>query len=299
MASEQSDFLRALYQNWSDRMASNPEMGLDDMRALFDEWGKATLEPEAVTYKNDNIAGVEAIWALPLEADKSKVLLFTHGGGFAVGSAASHRKLAGHLAKALCAVSLILDYRLAPEHPFPAQIEDSVVVYKALLERGIKPENITTIGDSAGGNLAISSVLRFRELDLPLPGSVIAFSPWLDMELTGETLDSNEATDALVTRPVLEAMVGMFLGESGVANSPLANPLYGDFSGFPPIYINAGSVETLLDDARRVHSRVTDAGGSSTLSVVEGMQHVFPFLAGRAAEADEEIKRISAWYAAL
>jgi acetyl esterase/lipase len=203
------------------------------------------------------------------------------------------------MAKALAATALILDYRLAPEQPFPAQIEDSVAVYKELLERGTKPEDITTIGDSAGGNLAVSTVLKSRELGLPLPGSVIAFSPWIDMELNGATLDSNEATDALVCRPVLEAMVGMFLGESGVANDPLANPLHADFSDFPPIYINAGSVETLLDDARRLHSRVTDAGVNSTLSVVDGMQHVFPFLAGRAPEADEEIQKIAAWYAAL
>jgi len=299
MPSKESDYLRELYQNWTDRMTASPEMGLDDMRALFDEWAKATFEPEGVAYKNDKIAGVDAIWALPLESDQSKVLIFTHGGGFAVGSAASHRKLAGHVAKALGVTSLVLDYRLAPEQPFPTQIEDSVAVYKELLDRGIKPENITTIGDSAGGNLAVSSVLKFRELGLPLPGSVIAFSPWIDMELNGETLDSNEATDALVVRPILEAMVGMFLGDSGKADDPLANPLHADFSGFPPIYINAGSVETLLDDAKRLHARVTDAGVNSTLSIVDGMQHVFPFMAGRATEADNEIEKISRWYAAL
>jgi len=299
MASKESDYLRALYQNWMDRMTANPEMGLDDMRALFDEWGKPTMEPENVSYKNENIAGINAIWALPADSDRSEILIYTHGGGFAVGSADSHRKLAAHVAKALGATALVLDYRLAPEHPFPAQIDDATAVYKELLSRGFKPENITTIGDSAGGNLAISSVMKFRELGLPLPKAVIAFSPWLDMELNGASLEQNEATDALVKRPVLQAMVGMFLGEDGKANDPLANPLYADFAAYPALYICAGSVETLVDDSRRLHSIASDAGVDSTLSVVDDMQHVFPFLAGRAAEADAEIQRISEWYANL
>ena len=299
MASKESDYLRALYQNWMERMTANPEMGLDDMRALFDEWSKPTMEPEGVTYKDEQVAGVKAIWALPLDSNTSKVLIYTHGGGFAVGSADSHRKLAGHMAKALGATALVLDYRLAPENPFPAQIDDAVAVYKELLDRGVLAENISTIGDSAGGNLAISSVLKFRELELPLPNCVIAFSPWLDMELTGETLDTNEETDALVKRPVLEAMVGMFLGESGQANDAFANPLYADYSTYPPLYIAAGGVETLLDDSRRLHKIATDAGVNSTLSIAEGMQHVFPFLAGRAPEADTEIKKIASWHANL
>ncbi|MBL4744641.1 MAG: alpha/beta hydrolase [Cycloclasticus sp.] len=296
MASTESNFLRDLYQSWTDRMTANPNMTLDDMRDVFDEWEKPTKEPEGVTYKSDNVGGVDVIWAIPVDADTNKVLIYTHGGGFVVGSSSSHRKLAGHVAKALGAISVILDYRLAPEAPFPAQIDDAVSVYKAILASGIQANNITTVGDSAGGNLAISSVLKFRELGLPLPGSVIAFSPWLDMELTGTTLDTNEATDALVKRPVLEAMSGMFLGENGAANDPLANPLHADFSHYPALYINAGSDETLLDDSRRLHAMASEAGVNSTLSVVEGMQHVFPFLAGRAEEADNEIKKIAAWY---
>ena len=299
MASTESDYLRQLYQNWTDRMVASPAMGLEDMRALFDEWSKPTSEPEGVSYKSEALAGVDVIWALPQESDQAKVLVFTHGGGFAVGSADSHRKLAGHVAKALGVTAVVLNYGLAPENPFPAQIEDATAVYKELLARGIKASNITTIGDSAGGNLAIASVLNIRQLGLPLPGSVIAFSPWLDMQLTGETLMSNEETDALVKQPVLEAMVGMFLGEKGQADDPLANPLHADFSNFPALYINAGSVESLLADAQRLHARATDAGVNSTLSIAEGMQHVFPMMAGRAVEADQEIKKIAAWYAAL
>lgn len=300
MASKESDYLRLLYSDWSARMAANPAMTLADMRDLFDEWAKPAFEPENVTYKSDKVGGIDAIWAYPIGCDKSRVLIYTHGGGFAVGSADSHRKLAAHVAKTLRVSTVILDYRLAPEHPFPAQLEDAVAAYKALLAAGFRARDIGTIGDSAGGNLAVASVLKFRELGMELPRCVIAFSPWLDMELLGGTIDSNAATDALVSKGILDAMRGMFIGTDGSKNrNPLANPLHADFKGYPPLYISAGSDETLLDDGRRLHARAIAAGVKSTLSVVDGMQHVFPCLAGRAPEANDDIAKIAAWYEAL
>ena len=294
--SPESDFLRALYQDWSDRMEADPNMSIPMARSLFDEWQKPTLEPEDVTYKSATIAGVGVLWAYPVGANINKVLLFTHGGGFVVGSSSSHRKMAAHIAKALGVTTVILDFRLAPEHPFPAQIEDSTAVYKELLKRGYAPENISTIGDSAGGNLAVSAVLKLREENVPLPGSVISISPWTDMERKGKTFAINAANDALRVSAILDAMTHLFLGEKGSPVNPLANLLYADFKGFPRLYVNAGSFECLLDDAVRLHERALAAGVDSTLSVVEGMQHVFPILAGRAPEADEEIQRIAHWY---
>lgn len=294
--SAEASYLEALYRDWTGRMAADPQMSIAMLRSLFDEWHQPTLEPEGVTYRSDTLGGVEGIWALPVEADTSKVVLYTHGGGFAVGSAASHRKLAGHLAKAMGAIALVLDYRRAPEHPFPAQIEDATAVYRALLERGYASGNIVTAGDSAGGNLAISTVLKLREDGTALPGAVVAFSPWLDMEHAGDTLVSNAATDGLVSREILEGMSGMFLGETGKPDDPLANPLYADYTGFPRLYLTAGSVETLLDNSTRLSDRVAAAGVDVTLSVVDGMQHVFPILAGRAPEADAELARVGAWY---
>lgn len=291
-----SDFLRALYQTWTDRMAANPGLTIPDLRSLFDEWHQPTFEPEGVTYKSDVLAGVEAIWALPIGADTKKVVLYTHGGGFAVGSAASHRKLAGHLAKHLGVTAVVIDYRRAPEHPFPAQLEDSTAVYKELLARGFKPADITTGGDSAGGNLAVATVLKLRDDGVALPGAVIAFSPWLDMEHVGKTLETNAATEALCSKAVLEAMSGMFLGEKGSRTNPLANPLKASYKGYPRLYLNAGELETLRDNAEDL-ARIAKADGVDvTLSVVGGMQHVFPFLAGRAVEADDELRRIATWF---
>jgi acetyl esterase/lipase len=223
------------------------------------------------------------------------VLLFTHGGGFVVGSVATHRKLAGHLAKAVGCRALVLEYRLAPEHPFPAQLEDAVAAYRWLLGQGIEPGHIATTGDSAGGNLAISTVLKVRDDGDPLPAAILPMSPWLDMEHLGKTLESNADTDALVSRPVLEGMSGMFLGEGGDPTHPHANPLYADPTGLPPMYSCAGSHETLQDNAERFHEMARTAGVDATLEIVPEMQHVFTFSAGRGPEADATIAAMAAW----
>lgn len=295
--SAKSDALRALYADWSDIIATTPDLTMRLFRSIFDEWHQPTREPEDVTYREETVGGVPGIWALPAGADTSKVLLYTHGGGFAVGSASSHRKLAGHVAKALGTTAFVLDYRRAPEHPHPAQVEDAVAVFTALTERGIAPADITTIGDSAGGNLAVAIPLALREKGLPLPGRVIAFSPWLDMENSGETLVTNDQTDALISVPLLEGMIAGVLADGQIdPTTPLANPLYADLTGFPPLYINAGSMESLLDNATRLAEKAQAAGVDVTLSVVDGMQHVFPFLAGNAPEADNEIAAIAKWH---
>jgi monoterpene epsilon-lactone hydrolase len=295
--SAESDALRALYADWSDIIANTPDLTMRLFRSIFDEWHQPTREPEDVTYREETVGGVPGIWALPAGADTSKVLLYTHGGGFAVGSASSHRKLAGHVAKALGTTAFVLDYRRAPEHPHPAQVEDAVAVFTALTERGIAPADITTIGDSAGGNLAVAIPLALREKGLPLPGRVIAFSPWLDMENSGETLVTNDETDALISVPLLEGMIAGVLADGQIdPTTPLANPLYADLTGFPPLYINAGSMESLLDNATRLAEKAQAAGVDVTLSVVDGMQHVFPILAGNAPEADNEIAAIAKWH---
>lgn len=297
--STEADFLRSLYASWSERMAANPAMTIAELRGLFEEWHQPTREPEGVTYKAGLLAGVEAIWALPFNADISKVILYTHGGGFVVGSVSTHRKFAAHLAKHLGVTAVVFDYRRAPECPFPAQIEDSTAAYRELLARGFKAQNITIAGDSAGGNLALSTVLKLRDDGVALPGAVIAFSPWLDMEHIGRTLETNAKTDALVNMSIVQGMSAMFLGENGSRTNPLANPLKANYkNGFPRLYITVGGAETLLDNATDLAEIAKAAGVNVTLSVVEDMQHVFTFLAGRAVEADDELRRIANWFKA-
>ncbi|NHU49752.1 alpha/beta hydrolase fold domain-containing protein, partial [Rhodococcus sp. A14] len=178
----------------------------------------------------------------------------------------------------------------------PAQVEDGVAAFDALVVSGIAPQDITTIGDSAGGNLAIAIALALKEQGKQGPGGVIAFSPWLDMENTGETLATNNDTDALITPELLEGMIAGVLGDTIDPTTPLANPLHADFTGFPRLYVTAGSVESLLDNATRLEERATAAGVDVTLSIGEGQQHVYPFLAGRSALVAEEFDKLAAWY---
>jgi acetyl esterase/lipase len=293
MASTESTYLRDLYADWSTRMAANPEMGLAGMRAIFEEWHLPTVEPTRVTYETVRAGGVEAMWCVPTGARLDRAILYLHGGGFAVGSMHSHRKLAGHIAKAAGCRALVPNYRLAPEHPFPAGIEDNLTAYRWLLEQGIDASAIALCGDSAGGNLSLTTTLKARDEGLPLPGAIAVMSPFCDLEVTGETMTTRAAYDTLVNHEIASGMGAMLLGQ-GDRNIPLANPLLADLTGFPPLHIEVGDHECLLADSEQLAQHAEKAGVEVTLSVVPEMQHVFPILAGRCTEGDEAVARIAA-----
>lgn len=292
------DVLGEIYAKWAVEMARYPDMSIELLRMIFDDWQNATAEPEEVTYRETEIGGVPGILVTPLGCDTDQVLLLMHGGGFALGSPLSHRKLAGHLAKACGVSAFVVDFRLAPEHPFPAALADGIAVVDGLLERGHRIEDVTPVGDSAGANLAIAMVLKLREDGRALPSQVITMSPWLNMENTGRTLESNNDTDFLITPEGLQANIDRYLAGETAPDYPLANPLYADLTGFPRLYIDAGSVESLLDDAVRLHELAEKCGVDVTFTIGSGMQHVYPFMAGRDPRADEEIRTIAAWYRA-
>ena len=290
-----SDALRARFEAMTGRMAANPEMDLFAMRAMLEEVHLEASEPEGVTYAEVDAGGVPAMWCMPLDAAADRVIFYTHGGGFVTNTMHSHRKLVGHLAKAVGTRALVIDYRLAPENPFPAQLEDAVAAYRWLLaQEGVRPEHVATAGDSAGGNLATTLVLKLRDLGEPLPAAIVAFSPWYDMESKGD-FDTNAATDALVTRELAQGMATMFLGEAGSPTDPLANPLHADPTGLPPMFLSAGGAETLRDNAERFADKARAAGVDVTVEVTPGMQHVFPFMAGRAPEVDATFANVGAW----
>jgi epsilon-lactone hydrolase len=293
-----TDVLGELYAKWAVEMTRNPKMSIELLRMVFDDWHNATAEPERVTYRETALNGVPGIEVVPEGCEAEQVLVFMHGGGFALGSPSSHRKLAGHLAKACGTSAFVPDFRLAPEHPFPAGLQDGVAVVDGLLEQGHRIEDITPVGDSAGGNLAIAIVLELREQSRDLPSQVITMSPWLNMENTGRTLDSNDATDFLITREGLQANIDRYLGGVTSPTHPLANPLHADLTGFPRLYIDAGSVESLFDDAVQLHLLAEKHGVDVTFTVGDGMQHVYPFMAGRDPRADAEIRTIADWYRA-
>lgn len=290
------DLLGEIYAQWADEMQAHPDMSLQLLRIMFDDWQRATAEPAGVTYRHTEVGGVPGIWAEPAGARADEVMLLLHGGGFALGSSASHRKLGGHLARACGAPVFVADFRLAPEHPYPAAIEDALAVLAAWRAEGRDPARTTLVGDSAGANLAIATTLRLMQAGDPLPRQVITMSPWLNMENTGATLDTNDATDFLITREGLQANIDRYIEGACHPTDPFANPLYADLTGFPRLYVCAGSVESLLDDSVRLRELAEKHDVDVTFSVGEGQQHVFPFLAGRTERADQEITAIADWY---
>ncbi|MFD4606421.1 alpha/beta hydrolase [Streptomyces sp. NPDC058464] len=273
-------------------------MELDDTRLLLEQLHMLAAEPTDVTYEEVDADGVPAIIAKPLDAAADRLIVYAHGGGMALNSASSHRKLAAHLAKAAGMHAAVVDYRLAPENPFPAQIDDLVTVHRWLRRQGIAPEHTATAGDSAGGNLAITSVLKLRDLGEPLPAAIVAFSPWIDMQSLGDTFVSNADSDALMSREVSERMAGLYLGEVP-RTEPLANPLYADLSGLPPVFVTAGEAEVLLDGAVRFVERARAAGVDTTFECAPGQEHAHELMAGKSKEADASLANAGRWMRSL
>jgi epsilon-lactone hydrolase len=295
MASKQTEALNALYRGWAAALQANPEMPLDEMRLMLEQWGNITGEPRGVDYIETAAGEVPALWAAPKNCAEDRVLLCAHGGGYVAASMYTHRKTYAHVAKAIGCRALIVDYRRAPENVHPGPVNDMAQSYKWLLDQGIQPGHVALIGDSAGGALAVTTILRARQQGLPLPAATMPLSPWLDMEATGATFETNAQRDLIVSRDLIHAMAGMFLGEGGNRRDLLANPLYADLAGLPPMYIQTGADETLLDDSRKLAELARKSGVDVTLEVVPEMQHVFQFLAGTAPEADAAIRRLADW----
>jgi epsilon-lactone hydrolase len=295
MASQGAEGLKSFLRNWAVMLAARPDMPLDELRLLFEHWGDVTAEPGGVDYLETDAGGVPAMWAVPKGCAQDRVVLCLHGGGYVTASMYTHRKVYGHLAKTIGCRALVPHYRRAPEYVHPAPVDDAVTAYKWLLDQGIEPGHIALTGDSAGGALAVTTLLRARERGLPMPAATMPLSPWVDMEISGESLVSNRDKDVLVQREVVEVMAATFLGDGGNRRDPLANPLYADLKGLPPMYIQVGGDETLLDDSRRLAERARKAGVDVRLDVFPEMQHVLHFAAGHAPEADDAIRKLAEW----
>jgi monoterpene epsilon-lactone hydrolase len=288
MASPQSGAVAKLYRTW----LANPAE--DDVIRDPRQWDVLTAEPGGVDYLETDAGGLPAMWAVPKGCAEDRVLLCIHGGGFVSGSIYTHRKLFAHLAKASGTRALIVGYPLLPDGVFPAPDDHVVAAYRWLLEQGIDAGHIAFSGDSAGGLVSITAQLRARERGLPLPAATMLMSPWVDMEVTGETMVSNAGRDALFNQPWVQQLAEGYLGAAS-PQDPRANSLYADLTGFGPLYIQVGGHELLLDDSRRLAEHAEKAGVEVRLDIFPEMQHTFQMMAGRAPEADDAIRRLAAW----
>jgi len=264
---------------------------VQETRANFEQM--ASLFPVAADVKCEpvNAGGVKSEWVTAPGADAGRAVLYLHGGGYVIGSINTHRDLAARISRAAKARVLLIDYRLAPEHPFPAAIEDSVAAYRWMLSTGLKPSRIAVAGDSAGGGLTVATLVAIRDAKLPLPAAGVPMSPWVDMEGLGDSMKSKAAADPMVQKDGLLEMAKAYLGGKD-PRTPLAAPLYADLAGLPPLLIQVGTAETLLDDSTRLAERARKAGVKVTLEPWENMVHVWQIFAPILDEGQQAIDKI-------
>jgi len=294
MASPQAEEYLAKARKYREKMraAGDPIPGsAAEFRKADQFMDLLTGEPTAVTYEAGTVGDIPGQWVIPKDADSSSALLYLHGGGYVMGSSDTHRKMVGHLANAIGIRAFVADYRLAPEHPYPAAVRDAVGAFRGLLADGIRPNRIVVGGDSAGGGLTMAMLLSLRDDGRPLPAAAMLLSPWTDLALTGESLVSREQTDVTVTAAGARKMAEYYLGSAKV-RAPLASPLYADLRGMPPTRIQVGADEILLDDSVRIAEKLKTSRVDVTIEVFPEMQHVFQFGAGTLPEADDAIARL-------
>lgn len=246
--------------------------------------------PEDIVVQQASIEGIKAEWILPKGANKDKIIFFTHGGGYVSGSCSDHRMHVAKFVKESGVGALLFEYRLAPEHPYPAAIEDTLKAYRWLLDQGTLPSNIVIMGDSAGGGLALAALLAFRDEGLPLPSAAVAISPWTDLKCTGESYKTN--TKVCLSPLNSWTVFAKHYYADNDPGLPLISPLYGDLHGLPPILIYAAGDEILRDDSIRFAEKAKAAGVDVRLHVEPGMFHCYPVAAPVFPEAVVAMKDI-------
>ena len=266
--------LEAFWTMCADRMVRRAKMTLAETRESFDnEMGAVPLAPDC-TVENFDLDGLPVEKITPKGAPADKVLLYLHGGGHIFGSIWSHRHYVSRLAAAADVTAFHIDYRLAPEHPYPAAIEDALNAYQHLLKQGIKPENLIVGGESAGGNLAAALLLTLKDKGLPQPAGVYLLSPWLDMTTTADSYTRVGTRDPMITRAGIDGVAAAYLG--GQPDNPITSPVRADPSGLPPMLIHVGSEEVLLSDSTTFATNAAMTGIDVTLHVAAGMPHAWP-----------------------
>ncbi|MGA2409105.1 MAG: alpha/beta hydrolase [Candidatus Binataceae bacterium] len=267
---------------------------LAELRTEYEEIAEGNRLPAGVKYDPVEAGGVSAELMSGPEVSSGGVIIYLHGGCYGSGSVETHRELMTRIAIAASMRVIGLNYRLAPAHPFPAAVEDTAAAYRWLLETGTEARRIAIAGDSAGAGLAIAASLKLRDEGFKLPGAIACISPWVDLTLTGASMESRAAEDPIVSRSMLLGWAKLYLGDID-PRTPLASPLYADLRGLPPLLIQAGSAEVLIDDATRIAERASAAGVNTTLEIWPEMIHVWHSFTAVLPEGREAIKKIASF----
>ncbi len=267
----------------------NDETPVEQRRTEMDAMTAGIPMVEGTETEVADVGGRAAEWLRPPGVVDDAALLYLHGGGYCVGSIVSHRALAARLAAAVEVPTLIVDYRMGPEDPFPAAVEDAVAAVDWLLDQGLAPGRILVAGDSAGGGLTLATLVARRDAGLPLPAAAGCISPWTDLTMTSASMDANVATDPMLDRAALAIYADWYLGADGDPRHPHASPRFADLSGLPPVVIHAADEEVLLDDARLVAEAIEAAGGVVEYRTWPGAFHVFHATAGTTPEGTEAV----------
>ena len=266
-------------------------MTIQERRAATASAGQA---PGGTRVAAADAGGVPAEWVTPPGEAGGRVLMYLHGGGYQLGSPATARHLVALLSAAAQAQAFSVDYRLAPEHPFPAAVEDAVAAYRWLLAAGHDPTSVAIAGDSAGGGLVLATLVALRDSGDRLPAAAVAMSPWTDLALTGESLRTRAGVEVMVKPAGMPETAALYLAGADPRH-PYASPLYADLHGLPPLLIQVGDAEVILDDSTRFAARARAAGVEVTLEIWDEMPHVFQAFAGLLPEADQAVAQVGRW----
>lgn len=269
---------------------------LAEQRAFFEKLvenyvGHPLSLPEGTRIESVDVDGIPAAWVSPAGADQERVVLYFHGGAYTLGSLTSHRELVARLSTAAGVRSLQIDYRLAPEHVFPAALDDALTAYRWLLAHGTKPEHIVLAGDSAGGGLSLALLQVVRDQHLPMPAGTALLSPWTDLVGTVESRTTRDAVDPIFSGSAINFLANFYAGTEEKHN-PLLSPIYADLHDFPPLHIEVGNDEVLLDDALLLAEHARTAHVSVELTVWDDMWHVFPLYASVLPEGQQSLESL-------
>ncbi|WP_342433722.1 alpha/beta hydrolase [Neobacillus sp. FSL H8-0543] len=291
MASKESLAVRQGLLEWGAQQAQK-QPSIEEMRKSLEDLMSSTPLASDVSINRIQIGETPAEWVTTPTATQNRVFLFLHGGGYFLGSCKAYRDLASRLSEATNSRVLTVEYRLAPEHQYPAAIEDAVSAYRWLVsDQGIDPSQIIIGGDSAGGGLTLATLLSLRDAGDTLPAAAVLLSPWTDMEGTGKSMETRKDVDPWLNPDQSRATPPMYIGNLD-RRHPLVSPIYADLQGLPPMLVHVGNDEILLDDSVRLVERAEVAGVDVTFKIFEDMWHVFHAFAASVPEAQEAINEI-------